>query len=163
MTTTLAFCVLAALLIAASATGPVIEQLQGEWSGPFEHVDIAIVTEDGSQLVCRDSLPPECEQEVPPGSMTVMVNGSTISFNIAAREGVLTPEDSAALFPGCAAAGITVPELVAVIQPMEIQSYDPATEHLTFIDTRRPDDINCIMASVQAGGLKCMLRLPLVK
>lgn len=61
MTAALASCVLASLLIAASATGLVIEQLQGEWSGPFEHVDVGFTTEQGFQMVCRDNLPPECE------------------------------------------------------------------------------------------------------
>lgn len=81
------------------------------------------------------------------------VNGSTISFNVAVREEVLTLEDSAALFPACAEAGITLPRRETAIPPMEIRSYDSATGHLTFFDPRRPEDINCMIVTVLDGAV----------
>lgn len=133
-----------------NAKSPITE-LQGEWSGPFTAPDVVAFNNGSFALLCRDLLPPDCAAEIPPTNMKIVISESTIAISAETAQGATTPELAVSMFPACAAAGILPVEAAAAYPPAKIQSYDPTTGHLTFIDPRRPDDLNCLIVGAQQG------------
>lgn len=143
-----ALCVAFVFMAMTSEAQDTINDFQGTWTTGIDLPFLLTLTEAGVDNVCRVDLPPECEQEIPQGTETVVVEGNTISISFITLEGVNTTEQAAAMFPNCAAAGIFPFETVTPLPLAEIQSYDPSTGHLTFIDSRRPDDLNCVVLTL---------------
>lgn len=146
----LVLCYLVVFCVSVSDAQASLKNLQGVWTGTMSAVDIAIVTEQGVELVCMNTLPLECREELPNGLVTAVIQDNHISLDIVFREGV-TIENSPTHFPICAAAGVIVFEARAVVPESRINFYDATTGYLTFIDPRRPDDINCAIVSIGAG------------
>jgi len=126
-----------------------LEFLHGTWTGQMANADVAILTEDGMSTICRDSLPPDCEAQVPSGFEQYIFNGTTLSQSYHHLEGINTREKSAELMPACAEADIYPIEFIIGIPPSEIVAYEFFSGHLTYVDSRRPGESDCVV--VQYG------------
>jgi len=124
---------------------PALVLLQGAWSGSVRNADFAVLIPDGVGTVCRDAIPPECEVEVPNGSVTYTINGTNISQVYTHLPGITTREAAAELMPSCAAAEIYPTEFGLQIPPSEISSYNIKTRRLVYVDPRRPDEETCLL------------------
>lgn len=118
----------------------------GVWRSYIDISNINILTPEGPGVVCRDELSPECEAELTPIEDTYTFNGTTLALEARDRIGITTIEQSAAAHPECAKDGIYPVERIFVIPQSQIIFYNQKTESLYFIDPRRPDDINCLVA-----------------
>jgi len=154
---------LSALFVATCVNAQVsLEDLQGVWRGPYQAADIPTLTEDGTETLCLDQFPQDCAKEISKGIETITINGSSIVVSFTILEGITTKAQSAKAFPSCAAAHIYPVELSGTTPPSEIQSYDPTTGILRFIDPRRPEDVNCIVATLEEGDSVPTVRFKLV-
>jgi len=143
---------LVAITVVAAQVPIPNQQLRGEWSGPLDFPTLLTLTDRGVDSICRSELPPECEGQLPPGEETVVITENTIAFTFTTLVGVRTQEQSAELFPACAAAGIYPLETITPLPPAQIEVYESAIGSLTFTDPRRPNDPNCVFITRQEGG-----------
>eukprot|EP00210_Caulerpa_lentillifera_P004837 g4618.t1 len=128
-----------------------LDDLEGIWTGPVDLSFLLVLTDTGVDSICRSSLTPECEESLPQGTERFAIVNGTIAISFITLVGVDTKEKAAKLFPECAKSGVFPFQTVTPLPPAEIQSYDPNTGHLTFIDSRRPDDINCVIIRLKEG------------
>eukprot|EP00210_Caulerpa_lentillifera_P004836 g4617.t1 len=147
------FGVLVAVLClsAVSQATVSLDDLEGVWTGPVDLSFLLVLTDTGVDSICRSSLTPECEESLPQGTERFAIVNGTIAISFITLVGVDTKEKAAKLFPECAKSGVFPFQTVTPLPPAEIQSYDPNTGHLTFIDSRRPDDINCVIIRLKEG------------
>eukprot|EP00210_Caulerpa_lentillifera_P004838 g4619.t1 len=146
---------LAVLAAAAVAQIPIQnEDIRGEWSGPYDFPTLLTFANGGGiDSICRSTLPPACEAQLPSGTETVVITNNTISLSFTTLVGVTTPELSAQRLPACAAAGIFPVQTITPLPPAQILAYDPFIGSVTFVDPRRLNDPNCVFVSrVDVGG-----------
>jgi len=146
--TVLAFVVLFGGISQATVS---LDDLEGIWTGPIDLSFLLVLTDKGVDSFCRSSLTPECEASLPPGTERIAIENGTFAISFTTLLGVDTKEKAAALFPKCAESGVYPFQTLTPLPPSPIQSYDPNTGHLTFIDSRRPDDLNCVMVRLKEG------------
>lgn len=152
MKTGFAIWILIAITVVAAQVPIPNEQLRGEWRGPLDFPTLLTLTDQGVDSICRSELPPECAAQLPPGEETVVITENTIAFTFTTLVGVRTQEQSAEMFPACAAAGIYPFETITPLPPATIEAYVPSIGSLTFTDPRRPNDPNCVFITRQEGG-----------
>lgn len=152
MKTALAVCVVLGVMVTFSGAQRTIEELEGVYSGDAIFPTFFSTNDEGGFTnYCRDDFSEACNQEVGPQNETITINANTIALTLVQALGITTREKSIAAFPSCAPTGRYPIELVIPLPPAEIQSFDPNTGHLTFIDSRRPDDVNCIVVRTEEG------------
>eukprot|EP00210_Caulerpa_lentillifera_P006514 g6222.t1 len=132
---------------------------QGTWTASFRNADFARLTPNGIRAICRDEVPPECEQEVPNGVNTYNISGTTFSTNYVHLQGITTRNASAELMPSCAAAGIYPVQFGLAMPGAKILSYNLATRRLIFEDFRRPGESNCMLVNYQRNGGSSILNV----
>eukprot|EP00210_Caulerpa_lentillifera_P006556 g6261.t1 len=142
--------ILAAIVIFAQGEVTLLD-FSGVWITFFDIEIVNFFTPQGQAIVCRDTLSPECEEEITPIQDIYTFNGTTLSVDVRDRVGVNTIEQSAALHPSCANDGVYPAENALSVPLSTILSYDPDTERILYIDPRRPDDINCLPARYRIG------------
>jgi len=160
MKTGLAFHIVVGVLVALSNAQRSVQDLEGVYSGDAIFPAIFVGTEDGRFTnFCLDEFPAACRREVGPVNETVTINATTIAFSLIQSEGIRTINESKKAYPSCVPTGRYPVELFMPLPPAEIQSFDPTTGHLTFIDPRRPDDLNCVIAQTEEGPKGKSLRI----
>lgn len=147
------FTVLTSVLLfgAISQATVSLDDLEGIWTGPIDLSFLLVLTDRGVDSFCRSSLTPECEASLPHGTERFAIVNGTIAISFITLIGVDTQEKAAALFPACAESGVYPFQTVTPLPPAKILSYDPNTGHLTFVDSRRPDDVNCVIIRLNEG------------
>eukprot|EP00210_Caulerpa_lentillifera_P006535 g6241.t1 len=128
-----------------------LSDFSGVWTDSFNSPTLNFFTSEGQGLICRETLSPECEAELTPMEATLALNETTFLFGVRERVGITDINTSAALHPSCAKNGIFPAERIVDIPPSRILSYDADEEKIYFVNPRRPDDINCIMARYRVG------------
>jgi len=146
MKTVFLLCVLLFGVVTCDFTAASLSFLQGTWTAQIFNSDVALLTPQGIGTVCRVSLPPECESEIPTGLETYTFNGTTLEQSYTHLIGVNTTEAAAELMPTCAEFGIYPTEFRFAIPRSEIVSYNFHTGHVVYRDARRPDEFDCVIA-----------------
>eukprot|EP00210_Caulerpa_lentillifera_P009616 g9173.t1 len=159
MKTELILCVLLVAVGVCKGQIASLILLKGTWSASVRNADFAVLTPTGVGAVCRDAVPPECEREVPNGTTTYTFTDSTLSQNYVHLGGITTREAAEALMPACAAVGIYPVEFRLQINAAQITSYIVTTRRLTFVDSRRPDDTNCILVDYRYNGARPIVNM----
>lgn len=143
-------CVVVGVMVTLSVAETTIEDLQGEYMGQISFPTIIALNAEGNFTnYCLSEFSEACLAEVPEGVMRVVVQNESISFSFVRSVGINTPEKSFEAYPSCVAGGIFPIETVIPLPLAPIQSYDPSTGHLTFIDARRPDNLNCAIVTLE--------------
>jgi len=149
-----------ALLTAVVAQLPIQnERIRGEWVGPYVFPTILALGDNGIDSLCRSSLPPACQAEIPGGEERVVITATTISISYTTLVGVRTRERAAELFPACAAAGIYPFETITPLPPAPIEAYVPSIGSVTFTDPRRTNDPNCAFVTREDNGNEKRIRV----
>eukprot|EP00210_Caulerpa_lentillifera_P006513 g6221.t1 len=133
-------------LATCDSTEASLSFLQGTWTTQIRNADVAILTPQGLGTVCRASLPPECEVEIPTGLERYTFHGSILEQEYTHLIGVNTTEAAAELMPTCAEFGIYPTQFKVAIPPSEIISYNFFTGQVMYKDARRPNEFDCVIA-----------------
>lgn len=122
------------------------KDLEGVWEGDIENADCAILVNGQVATVCRDSLPPDCAEELPVGHEKYIFHNGTIYQQYIHLEGIKTEKDAKRAFPICAKHEIYPTEFKIAVPESHIVAYNPFNGFLTYHDARRPLSTDCIIA-----------------
>jgi len=145
------WCTVLFFILSFALAEVTIEDFSGVWKGYSDVSHVNVFTPQGPALICRDTLSPKCEAEITLVEEIYIFNGATVTIQGRDRVGIKTIEQSAAAHPNCAKEGIYPFERIVTIPASRITSYDAKEDRIYFIDPRRPDDLNCILAAYRIG------------
>jgi len=121
------------------------------WRGYFPSTAAFVLTPEGGSGTCVNTFTEECQAQVPPTEQEYTVSGKMLSFGTRSRVGITTRKQSAALAPACAKNNIYLIDTSGSVSTSEIISYDSKSGRLSFIDPRRPDEVNCAVVRSRVG------------
>eukprot|EP00210_Caulerpa_lentillifera_P006532 g6238.t1 len=128
-----------------------VKDFTGVWQSRFQSFSLNFFTDDGQGTLCRDTLSPECRDEITPIEETYTFNGTALAFMLRNRIGVTTRAESALLHPSCADDGVFPAERTFDIPETQNVLYDAEAGRMHFIDPRNPDIVNCVPMKIVAG------------